>query len=109
MPTVSEAAERFVGPEEDLLGSPLESALSSPLGDEALGRAVRRAATIGRELVSMPVRVATPDERRFRTLVGRIANCGPPRAALVLLQPALDSSARSASEVAQRPGTSENV
>lgn len=76
---VSEAAERVVGPEDEVGGSPLGSVLTSPRGEPALRRAVRRAALGFREASTLPV---TVDGAPY---TAHVLPCGPPRAALVTL------------------------
>ena len=83
---VSEAAEPLVGEERGLLGMPVASALASADGDEKLARQVARAAGAGREVTQAtltPVLKAGEDPMRLRA---RIASCGPPRAALLVLE-----------------------
>jgi len=83
---VSEAAEPLVGEEPGLLGMPVGSALNSSDGDERLARQVARAAGAGREVAEAtvtPVLQAGENPTRLRT---RIASCGPPRAALLVLE-----------------------
>jgi PAS domain S-box-containing protein len=83
---VSEAAERLVGEEPGLLGMPVATALTSPDGDEHLVRTLARAAGGGREVVETAV--AAPDDGggRLGPMKARIAGCGPPRAALLVLE-----------------------
>lgn len=76
---VSEAAEKLLGEEQEMVGKPLGSVLTSPEGEAALRRAVRRAALGFREATSLPVRSG---RTRF---TARVLPCGPPRAALVAL------------------------
>ena len=83
---VSEAAEPLVGEEPGLLGMPVASALASTEGDDRLARQVARAAGAGREVTQAtvtPVLQAGDDPTR---LGARIASCGPPRAALLVLE-----------------------
>jgi len=83
---VSEAAEPLVGEEPGLLGMPVASALASTEGDDRLARQVARAAGAGREVTKAtvtPVLQAGDDPTR---LGARIASCGPPRAALLVLE-----------------------
>ena len=83
---VSEAAEPLVGEEPGLLGMPIASALTSDEGDDRLARHVARAAGAGREVAEAtltPVLQAGDTPTRF---TARIANCGPPRAALLVLE-----------------------
>ena len=86
---VSEAAEPLVGAEPGLLGMPIASTLTSTEddgGDDRLVRQVARAAGAGREVSEAtltPVLQAGDNPAR---LTARIANCGPPRAALLVLE-----------------------
>lgn len=86
---VSAAAEKIFGAEDSLLSSSLLSTLSGSRGDDELARAVRRAALGAREVVTLPVTGASPAARRAGRLEARIAPCGPPRAALVVVELAL--------------------
>jgi hypothetical protein len=85
---VSEAAEPFVGDEPGLLGMPVGSALTSDEGDDRLARQVARAAGGGRE-VAEAMLAPVPQGSRPARLRARIANCGPPRAALLVLERAV--------------------
>lgn len=83
---VSEGAESLVGEEPGLLGMPVASALASTGGDEHLARQVARAAGAGREVaqaIVTPVLQAGENPTRLRA---RIAGCGPPRAAILVLE-----------------------
>jgi hypothetical protein len=84
---VSEPAEGIFGPEQSLLGLPLGELLSSPMGEDSLSRAVARAAMRVREPVVLPVRGAGLAESMDGTLAARVSTCGPPRAALVTVEP----------------------
>lgn len=86
---VSAAAERLFGSETSLLSSRLLSTLSGFRGNDELARAVRRAALGAREVVTLPVTGPSAAARRAGRLEARIAPCGPPRAALVVVGPAL--------------------
>ena len=83
---VSETAEPLIGEERGLLGMPIASALASAESDERLARQVARAAGAGREVAQAtltPVLQAGDNPTR---LSARIASCGPPRAALLVLE-----------------------
>jgi hypothetical protein len=82
---VSEAAESVFGSEASLVGTSLLSSMSSPLGDDALARLVAEAATGSREIHTVPLYASGAKARRFKRLAGRIATCGPPRAALIVV------------------------
>ena len=86
---VSEAAERVFGPEQDLLGAHLLDVLTSPMGDEHFGSHVARATQRATEPTIMPIRAVQPHAAAGATgtMAGRIATCGPPRAALVTMEP----------------------
>ena len=81
---VSEAAEPIVGEEAGLLGMPITTAITSK--DEAqLVRSLARAAGGGREIVEGPV-VHAGRAGKEAKLNARIASCGPPRAAVLVLE-----------------------
>ncbi len=82
---VSEAAEPLVGEEPGLLGMPIGSALTSDQGDDRLLRQVARAAGGGREVAEASL-APVPQGSRPARLKARIASCGPPRAALLVLE-----------------------
>lgn len=84
---MSVAGERLFGPEPDVVGAPLSHIVQSPLGDDQLMRAVGRAALRQREPVVMPVKGATEKAAAEGMLAARISTCGPPRAALVTVEP----------------------
>jgi hypothetical protein len=84
---VSEPAEGIFGAEQQRLGSPLSAILSSPLGEDSLSRAVARAALRNREPVILPVRGVGDAERTDGMLAARVSTCGPPRAALLTVEP----------------------
>jgi PAS domain-containing protein len=83
---VSEPAEHLVGGEADLLGAPIASALTSEDGDEHLVRVLARAAGGGREVVELPVTPTGEGSARLGPMKARVASCGPPRAALLVLE-----------------------
>lgn len=86
---VSEAGERIFGKEDVVVGASLLDSVTSPLGNDALARHVSQAAQNGnRDPFVMPVRMLSEDGgRKVGTLAARIATCGPPRAALVTVEP----------------------
>jgi hypothetical protein len=85
---VSEAGERIFGDEQSVVGTPVTDLIGSPLGDDQLTRYVGQAAQRACDPVVMPVRmIAGQGERTVGTLAARIATCGPPRAALVTVEP----------------------
>lgn len=83
---VSAAGERIFGPERSLMGLHLLDLVTSPLGDDKLARHVGQAAQRACEPLVMPVRLAV-DDRAIGTMAARIATCGPPRAALMTVEP----------------------
>lgn len=86
---VSEAAERFFGKETGLIGTGLLELLTSPLGDDQLARNATVAAQRPCDPQVMPVRLLRPteDAGTVGTMAARIATCGPPRAALLTVEP----------------------
>ena len=80
---VSEAGERYFGEEGALVGTPFLDHVTSPLA-----RSVAQAAQRAAEPVVLPLRL-TPSEHAgaIGTLAARVATCGPPRAALVTVEP----------------------
>jgi hypothetical protein len=85
---VSEAGEKIFGPEQSLVGASLLDLVSSPMGDDQLARHVGQAAQRACDPVVMPVRLASSKRAsRVGTMAARIATCGPPRAALVTVEP----------------------
>ena len=84
---VSDAGERIFGSEQEVTGTPLLDLVTSPMGDDLLGRAVAQAAQRAGEPMVMPVRLNSERANRIGTLAARVATCGPPRAALVTVEP----------------------
>jgi hypothetical protein len=85
---VSEAAERIFGPEQELVGKSVLEVIGSPLGDDQLARHLGTAAQRACDPVVMPVRLHADDTaRQVGTMAARIATCGPPRAALITVEP----------------------
>lgn len=84
---VSEAAEPVFGPEQTVLGRPLNDLLGSPMGEDRLLRTVTQAATRAREPQVMPVRGLTPNADGLGMMAARISTCGRPRAALITVEP----------------------
>jgi hypothetical protein len=81
---VSKAAETPLGSKEGkLVGADLGDLLTSPLGDEVLLRHVEQAAGRPRAPVAVPVRAPGADG----LLAARVGTCGPPRGALLVLEP----------------------
>ena len=84
---VSRSGDKLFGEEGELTGSHLLSIVTCPLGDDQLEGHVRRATERSRDTISLPVRLVSGDAPRVGTLSARIATCGPPRAALVAVEP----------------------
>jgi hypothetical protein len=83
---VSEAAESLIGEEPGLVGMPIASTLTSEEGDDRLARQVARAAGAGREVAEATVTPVLEAGENPTRLSARIASCGPPRAALLVLE-----------------------
>jgi len=86
---VSEAGERYFGSETSLIGSGLLDLVTSPLGDDQLARNASVAAQRPCDATVMPVRLLSPPDSagQVGTMAARIATCGPPRAALLTVEP----------------------
>jgi hypothetical protein len=86
---VSEAGERFFGKEDGVIGAGLLDLVTSPLGDDQLVRKASVAAQRPCEATVMPVRLVAPrgSAGGIGTMAARIATCGPPRAALLTVEP----------------------
>jgi hypothetical protein len=86
---VSEAGERFFGKEPSVIGTGLLDLVTSPLGDDQLVRNASVAAQRPCDATVMPVRLVRPTSSpdSLGTMAARIATCGPPRAALVTVEP----------------------
>jgi hypothetical protein len=86
---VSEAGERYFGSEKALIGAGLLDLVTSPLGDDQLVRKASVAAQRPSDATVMPVRLVSPaaDAGAVGTMAARIATCGPPRAALLTVEP----------------------
>ena len=84
---VSAAAEEVFGRQDDVVGAELLSLVACPLGEDQLGRYAQLAALRPTEPVVLPLRLLADEHDRIGTLAARIATCGPPRAALVTVQP----------------------
>jgi hypothetical protein len=84
---VSEAGEKIFGAEQSLVRTPLLDVLTSPLGDDQLIRYTGQAAQRASEPVVLPVRLASSAAAEVGTMAARIATCGPPRAALITVEP----------------------
>jgi hypothetical protein len=84
---VSVGAEKIFGPEQDVIGLNLLDLLASPMGDTHFAKVVTGAAVRSREPVVMPVKGMAVGARRAGMLAARVSTCGPPRAALVTVEP----------------------
>ena len=84
---VSQAAERIFGPEAELIGTMLFGTIGCPLGLEELALRIARAAGGVREVILVPIALERGGRPGFRGLEARISSCGPPRGALVALEP----------------------
>jgi hypothetical protein len=84
---VSEGGEEIFGGPDDLVGAHLLDLATCPLGDDQLARHAALAAQRAREPVVLPVRLRSDANGSHGTLAARIVTCGPPRAALVTVQP----------------------
>jgi hypothetical protein len=86
---VSEVGERYFGTEKTLIGAGLLDLLTSPLGDDQLARKASVAAQRPCDAMVMPVRLLRPNGAAgsVGTMAARIATCGPPRAALLTVEP----------------------
>lgn len=84
---VSDAGEKIFGAEQKLVGQSVLDLLTSPLGDDQFARHVGQAAQRACDPVVMPVRLVGGKASSVGTMAARIATCGPPRAALVTVEP----------------------
>jgi hypothetical protein len=84
---VSQAGERIFGRERKIVGAHLLDLVTSPLGNDHLARHAGLAAQRPCDPLVMPVRLASSKAPAVGTLAARIATCGPPRAALVTVEP----------------------
>jgi hypothetical protein len=84
---VSQAGERYFGKEGTLIGTGLLDLVTSPLGDDQLARKASVAAQRPCDATVMPVRLVRPGPGDVGMMAARIATCGPPRAALLTVEP----------------------
>jgi hypothetical protein len=84
---VSEAGEKIFGSEEGLIGTFLLDLVTSPMGDDKLARQTGMAAQRHCDPVVLPVRLSSERAGEVGTMAARIATCGPPRAALLTVEP----------------------
>ena len=84
---VSEGGESIFGAQEGLLGAHLLDLATCPLGDDQLARHTALAAQRAREPVELPMRLRSEKGEALGTLAARVTTCGPPRAAVVTVEP----------------------
>jgi hypothetical protein len=84
---VSEAGESIFGAQDGLLGTHLLELATCPLGDDQLARHAALADQRAREPVELPLRLRSDRGAALGTLAARVTTCGPPRAALVTVEP----------------------
>ena len=85
---VSQAGEQIFGKEERVVGVAPARPRHQPAGRRPAGPPRRLAAQRPCDPVVMPLRLRRPTKaRNVGTLAARIATCGPPRAALVTVEP----------------------
>ena len=83
---VSVGAEEIFGPEQGVIGNYLLDLMTSPMGDVHFAKLVTGAAVRSREPVVMPVK-SLGVASEIGMLAARVSTCGPPRAALVTVEP----------------------
>src|SRR3954452_3637438 len=86
---VSEGAERIFGSETEMLGKMLFTAMTSPLGLEELALRIARAAGGDRDVILIPIELERGGCPGYSRLEARVSHCGPPRGALVAIEPLL--------------------
>lgn len=84
---VSGGGESIFGAQEELLGAHLLDLATCPLGDDQLARHTALAAQRAREPVELPMRLRSEKGEALGTLAARVTTCGPPRAAVVTVEP----------------------
>lgn len=84
---VSEAAEPIFASEEKLTGTSVMDLLTSTIGDRKLAKTVSRAALRVHDAVTVPARLTGSKADEIGTMACRISTCGPPRAALIAVEP----------------------
>jgi hypothetical protein len=84
---VSLAGEKVFGAETSVIGAHVLDLVTSPLGDDQLVRHASIASQRQCDPVVMPVRLLAKQAGGVGTLAARIATCGPPRAALLTVEP----------------------
>jgi hypothetical protein len=84
---VSQAGERYFGPEQSVVDAHILDLLTSPLGDDLFARTLSQAAQRATQASVLPARLTSERSGKVGTLAARVATCGPPRAALVTVEP----------------------
>ena len=84
---VSVGAEAIFGAELNVIGSYLLDLVTSPMGDAHFAKLVTGAAVRSREPVVIPVKPQGAGSEEVGMLAARVSTCGPPRAALVTVEP----------------------
>jgi hypothetical protein len=84
---VSTGGEPVFGAQEQLVGAQLLDVVTCPLGDEQVARYAALAAQSPSEPIDLPLRVRAGDGEKLGMLAARVTTCGPPRAALLSVQP----------------------
>jgi hypothetical protein len=84
---VSAGGEAVFGRQEQLVGAHLLDVVTCPLGDEQVARYATLASQSSRGPVELPLRVRSGEGEQLGMLAARVTTCGPPRAALLSVQP----------------------
>jgi hypothetical protein len=84
---VSKAGEKIFGKQDRVVGGALRDLVTCPVGDDQLDRYAALAALRPCQPVVLPLRLAAGERDAVGTLAARISSCGPPRAALVTVEP----------------------
>jgi hypothetical protein len=84
---VSTGGEAVFGPQDGLVGANLLDIVTCPLGDEQVARYATLAAQRPCGPVDLPLRVRSGEGEKLGMLAARVTTCGPPRAALLSVQP----------------------
>jgi len=84
---ISLGAEEIFGPEQEVIGTHLLDLVTSPLGDAHFAKQVTGAAVRSREPLVTPVKGLGAGSGQAGMLAARVSTCGPPRAALVTVEP----------------------
>jgi hypothetical protein len=84
---ISTGGEAVFGAQDQLVGAHLLDVVTCPLGDEQVARYAALAAQSPSEPIDLPLRVRSGDGEKLGMLAARVTTCGPPRAALLSVQP----------------------